>query len=35
MGLYEEFDGALAVIANTTFSLQPVSGPLIRPRTNL
>jgi hypothetical protein len=26
MGLYEEFDSALAVIANTTFSLPPVSG---------
>ena len=25
MGLYEEFDSALAVIANTTFSLPPVS----------
>ena len=26
MGLYEEFDGALAVVANTTFHLPPVSG---------
>lgn len=26
MGLYEEFDSVLAVIANTTFSLLPVSG---------
>ena len=26
MGLYEEFDGSLAVIANTTFSLPPVSS---------
>jgi hypothetical protein len=25
MGLYEEFDDALAVVANTTFSLPPVS----------
>ena len=29
MGLYEEFDGALAVIANTTFHLPPVSSPPI------
>jgi hypothetical protein len=26
MELYEEFDDALAVIANTTFALPPVSG---------
>jgi hypothetical protein len=31
MGLYEEFDGALAVIANTTFSLPPVSVVLDTP----
>jgi hypothetical protein len=25
MGLYEEFDGALAVVTNITFSMPPVS----------
>ena len=30
MGLYEEFDGALAVVTNITFFMPAVSSPFLR-----
>ena len=29
MGLYDEFDAALAIVANMTFSMEPVRKPIL------